>query len=134
MADLVAIRTALTRLGFTAKAANMITNNQCMESLDEFALLTDDEVINLCKVVRRPGGATPNPASGVVGQPTVIRNEGLVVSLRAENNLKLACYFMKYSKRTLRTILANMITLDSVRACKDYKLWEKDHKDVETRS
>ena len=129
MADPVAIRATMVRIRFTANAVNVMTEDPGMDLLAEFALLTDDEVINLCKVFRQPGGTVPNPAAGAEGQPDVIRNEGLTVSLRAENNLKLACYYLRYLKRT-RTLSPNLITLVNVRACKDYKLWEKDHKDV----
>jgi hypothetical protein len=56
MANQAAIRTALTWLGFSNQAATFITDAQELNDLDEYALLTDDEVENLCKVIRKPGG------------------------------------------------------------------------------
>ena len=66
---LPAIRTALTRIGFTQQAADFITDAQDMNSLDEFKLMTNKEVESLCKVVQRPGGTIPNPQAGDPGQP-----------------------------------------------------------------
>jgi hypothetical protein len=82
-----------------------------------------DEITNLCKVIRRPSGqiANPDPA-----QQGIIPNPGIMVSLRAEHNTKLARYMLMH-----RTICIARprnhadITLDAVRAfakmC-DYKL------------
>ena len=50
MADVVALRAALTRLGFSAKGAGFITDNQGLDTLDEFKVLTIDEIEGLCKV------------------------------------------------------------------------------------
>ena len=44
MADVVALHAALTRLGFSAKAAGFITNDQGLEALDELKVLTNDEI------------------------------------------------------------------------------------------
>ena len=64
MSDVVALRAALTRLGFSAKAAGFITNDQGLDTLDELKVLTNDEIEILCKVVPRPGGTVPNPNAG----------------------------------------------------------------------
>ena len=56
MADVVALRAALTRLGFSDKAAGFITNDQGLDTLDELKVITNDEIESLCKVVMRPGG------------------------------------------------------------------------------
>jgi hypothetical protein len=58
-ANQAAIRSALTRLGFSNQAATFINEAQEMDALNEFALLTDDEVENMCKVIRNPGGTCP---------------------------------------------------------------------------
>jgi hypothetical protein len=95
-----------------------------MDDLDEFALLTDDEVENMCKVVRKPGGTIENLNADVAGQPPAIPNPGIAVTLHAENNLKLACYFLWYKKRTSRMVTPADITLESVRGYHEYKKWE----------
>ena len=90
MADVVALRVALTRLGFSAKAAGFITNDQGLYTLDELKVITNDKIKSLCKVVRRPGGTVSNPNSGDPGQPDTLSNPGEQVLLQAELNLKLA--------------------------------------------
>ena len=114
-----------------------------MNSLAKFAVLTDDKVENLCKVVRRPGGMMQNPnaamppgadaaaAAAAAAQPAQIPNPGLAVMLHAENNLKLACYFLRYKEHTSRVVTADMITLASVWELRPYREWEENHKDVE---
>ena len=131
MAEAVAIRAALQRMGCTQAAALLLTDNQEMDELAEFALLKDDEVENLCKVIRRPGGTMPNPNAAVDGQPAQIPNPGSAVSLRAENNLKLMCYFLRYKDRTSRGVVAGDVTLANVRALRDHKEWEENHTDVD---
>ena len=83
---------ALTRLGFSAKAAGFITDDQGLDTLDELKVLTNDEIESLCKVVWHPGGIVPNPNAGDPGQPATLSNPGEKVPLRAELKLKLACY------------------------------------------
>ena len=57
-----ALHTALSHIGFTNAAAVFITDQQGLDSLDEFHPLKDEEVENLIKVTCRPGGTIPNPA------------------------------------------------------------------------
>lgn len=130
MAAAVALCAALIRMGFTANAATCITEEQGQDSLAELTLLTDSEIENLCKVVRRPGGLMANPNAGD-GAPANIPNPGISVSLRAENNLKLACYFLRYKVRTSRGVVATEITLANVRALRNHKEWEAAHEDVD---
>ena len=47
MADVVALRAALTRLGFPAKADVFITNDEGLDTLDELKVLTNDEIESL---------------------------------------------------------------------------------------
>ena len=51
-------------------------------------------------------------------------------SLRAEANLKLAVYYLKYLERTSRQADASNITLANVRSYRAHKQWELEHKDV----
>ena len=76
MADVVALCAALTRLGFSAKAAGFITDDQGLDTLDERKVLTNDEIESICKVVWRPGGTVPNPNVGDPGQPATLSNPG----------------------------------------------------------
>jgi len=107
---------ALCRLGFSAQAASDIIGEQGIDTLEELRVLDDKEVESLCKVVRKPGGTSTMT--------------GTVVSLRAEANLKMAVYYLKYLERTSRPADTNNITLKSVRALRTHKQWEAEHKDV----
>ena len=89
----VAMRAAYVRLGFTQEAALLITDDQGLIELEEIRLMTDPEVVNLCKVLRRPGGTMMVPnAAGVNVQ---VPNPGNKVSLLAENNLKMECFLLE---------------------------------------
>ena len=115
----VAMRSALERLGFTAQAASAITDAQGIDSLDELRVLDDSKVENLCKVVRHPGGVDAGRRA----------DNGHQVSLRAENNLKLACFYVRHQHRVSRVPQATGITLESVRALRQLKENEKAHEE-----
>ena len=89
MADFVALRADLARLGLSAKSDGFITDDQGLETLDGLKVLTNDEIERLCKVVRRPGGTVPNPNAGDPGQTATLSNPGEQVPLLAELKLKL---------------------------------------------
>ena len=130
MADPAAIRGALDRIGFSAVARNYIVNDQGIDAVEEFRILSDEEVENLCKNVRRPGGTIPNPNNGQ-GQPENIPNPGIPVSMRAESNLKLMCYYIRHKDRTSRSAYIPGITSASIRALRHLRDEEKAHKDPE---
>ena len=98
----------------------MITDAQGIDWMEKLDILTDGEIENMCKVTRRPG---------VINYITNVANLWLQVSLRSENNLKLASFFLKHKIRTGRVVLPNYIALDSVRLLRDLKESEKEHKD-----
>ena len=127
-ANLASLRAALVRMGTTAEVANEITVTQGIDTIDELCILTDDEVETLCRAIRRPGGLIPNPAFNAAGGaaaalaagiPAQITNTGHVISARAENNIKLAAYFLRFKERTSRTPDAASITLANVRSLLD---------------
>lgn len=132
MAALNALRTALNRMGLSVEAANYLYDEQAMNTLNEFKILTDNEVTSLVKVVRRPGGMKANPDHPTVaGAPREITNVGLPIPLPAENNLKLMCYYLRYQERTSRVIDEAAVILVNVRALTNHKKWEEDHTDVD---
>ena len=67
--------------------------------------LDDKDIRSLCDVIRSPGGSVANPAylqvGGIypVGVNAHICNNGTLVALVAENNLKLAVFYLKYMNR-----------------------------------
>ena len=96
----------------------MITDAQGIDCMGEIKNITYGKIENLCNVIRRPGGINPI---------TNIANLGLQVSLRSENNLKLAIFFLKHNIRTVRVAVATDITLDNVQILCDLKKSEKEH-------
>ena len=87
-----------------------------MKELDN---ITDGGIKNLCKAIRRPCGI--NPIKNVA-------NLGIQFSLRSENNLNLARFFLKHKVRTGRVVVATDINLDNVHLLRELKESEKEHK------
>ncbi|KAL3934951.1 MAG: hypothetical protein SGARI_003168 [Bacillariaceae sp.] len=123
-----AIRTALGRLGMSPEAAQAVTE-QGMDDIDEFRIMDDNQVETLCKRLSRPGGTTANPDAGAPGQPARIPNPGFAVSMRTEENLKLACFYIRMRDRVSRPVTAADIDLATVRAMTEQRKLEKDHED-----
>jgi len=120
-----AIRTVFTRLGFSVPAAQSIVDDQQINSLDEIRILRDSEVENLCKVIRCPGGTLPAADPDAPAVP----NPGINVSLRAENNLKLAAFcWLRHQVRVSREVTPADITLDSVRSIIELRDAEEGYK------
>ena len=116
----VAMRSAFQRLGFTVEAATRITDTQGIDSVEELLLLTDHDVENLCKALKRPGGTIQVAGAN---QP----DPGVQVSLRAETNMKLACYFLRHRVRISRVSHAADITIANTRSVREMKLTEENH-------
>jgi hypothetical protein len=112
----------LERMGFTPEAAQLVTGDQGIDSVDELRNLDDDKASNLCRVLRRPGGTN---AAGAA-------DPGTKVSARAEDNLKLAIYYVKHQDRVSRTVNIGDITLTNVRKLIKQRDTEKNHTDPDT--
>jgi len=134
-ANLAALRQMLVRLGCTNPAAQYITDvgRGGMDTIEAFESLTDEQVEDLVKSVRRPGGTIANPNANVAGQPPEITNPGIPISLKAQVNIQLLCKHLRYKTNVGRTVGADpaSITLEIVRRLEDYKKWEKTHEDPE---
>ncbi len=90
---MAAVCTALQHLGFTADAAQAITINQGIDSLDGLRELTDTEVENLCKVIRKPSGIVLSNTNS----PNFAPNQGQQVFFRAEIISKLTCFYIHHT-------------------------------------
>ena len=112
----VSLRSAYGRIGFSAEATLVITDTQGIDNMEELDILTDGEIKNLCKVIRRPGGINP-----IIN----IANFGIKVSLRAKNNLKVTRLFLKHKLMTGRVAVATDITLENMRLLRELKDSEK---------
>jgi hypothetical protein len=123
-----AVRTALVRIRFVEAAALALTEEQGLDSLDEIRILSDDDIANLCKLLRRPGGVVQGVLNAA-GNP--VPNPGIQVSARAETNLKLATFFLRHKIRTGRTVAPADVTLASIRALRELREYEETYKPSE---
>jgi hypothetical protein len=129
MAAIAAMRGVFTRIGFTFEAASLLVGDQGINELKEIRRLTDSEAEDLCKVLRRPGGAIANtPAAIAAGAAATRSNPGTQVSVVAQNNLKLLCYFLKHHVRVSRDLVPGDITPIGIRGLEDLRLSEEKHK------
>ena len=116
----VALQSAYGSIGFPTEAELVITDTKGLDRIKKLEIITDGEIENMCKIIRRPGGINPI---------TNVANLGLKVSLRAKNKLKLSRFFLKHKTRTVRVSVPTDIMLDSVRILPDIKDSEKEHTD-----
>jgi len=124
-ADAAAMRQVFTRLGFTQEAATSIVDVQGIDSLEELRILSDSDVENLCKVVRRPGGT-------LIAGGEEVPNRGISVSLRAENNAKLAAFWLRHRERISRPTAHADVQLPAVRLMIPIRESEKAYEPDET--
>ena len=128
-AGLNALRQMYNRLGFDNPGPVHIVTDQGINTLDELENLDDAGVKSLCQALRKPGGTVPNPNAGAAGAPATVPNPGYNVSIKAEENLKLAAYYLRHQKRVSRDVTIALITPLLVRKFKDLKKAEEEHKD-----
>lgn len=122
MADRVAIRAMLKRIGFSTAAATEIIGEQGIDSVSELGILDNEQSENLCKVLRRPGKAAARGSA----------DSRLEVLARAEENLKLAVYYMKHQDRVSRLVHPANIMLTSIRSLVKQRDCKKNHRDPDT--
>jgi hypothetical protein len=96
-------------LGFSEATATYLTGTCGIDSLDEIAYLDGiEDVDTMIKGVTNPGG-TVMTGSGATRATS--RNNGIPVSTRAVDNLKLFVYYLKHTERVQRQPIANAINL-----------------------
>ena len=137
--NLAALRAVLVRKGTTTEVVNEVTATPGIDTIEELRILTDDEVETLCRAIHHPG-VMPNPAFNATGGvaaalaagiPAQVTNTGHMILARAENNIKLAAYFLRFKEHTSWAPDAAIITLGNVHSLLDHKKWEETHDDVD---
>jgi hypothetical protein len=122
MSSVATIRTMLERLVFSAAAATYLTGTCGINSLDEIAYLDGiDDVDKTIKGVTNPGGMVTT-GKGITAFTS--RNNGIPVSIRALDKLKLCVYYLKHMERVQRQPVANTINLVLVRSYHDQQCHE----------
>ena len=127
---MAALRQVFVRLGFSQDAARSIVEDQGIDSLDEINFLCDKQIKLLCYVVRRPGGTVANPNAEAGG---TVNNPGVQVSVRAENNMKLAAYYIRHRRhRISRSVEPPDVTLENCRTMINLRDYEVNNPSPET--
>lgn len=141
MSQAIVMRTMFARLRFTNAEATEMVDNQGIDSLDEFKILTDDECSRLCKVIQQPGGyvanrdylalPTANRAATVADRniSQYITNHGISILQVDKNSMKLGAYFIQHQDRISRTCVIDTLTLAAVHGMKDLKDSEDNYTD-----
>ena len=84
------LRAMYTRIGITNEGDTSIIDVQGIDLVRELGYLNNEDVMNLCKSIRHPGGHLPNPAFVIGGvMNATIPYTGIVVFHRAETNMQL---------------------------------------------
>jgi hypothetical protein len=112
----------LERLGFSEAAATYLIGTCGIDSLGEITYLNGSEDVDtMIKGVNSPGG------TAITGEGTsrvTSRNNGIPVSIRAVDKLKLCVYYLKHMERVQRQPFPNAINLVLVRSYRDQQRHE----------
>jgi hypothetical protein len=100
---------------------------QGLSTIADFHALTETDIEDVCRIIRRPGGTIPNPAfaqrgRGAQGQPPTVPNPGLQIGHLQEKRLKMVRYFMFHLQRVQRDFdpaVAAMQKLQKIYLLKD---------------
>lgn len=115
----------LMRLGFVEDTAYAVYDQGYID-LKELKILTEDEVSDLCKIIRKPGGQiTTGEGAAAVTNP----DPGEKVLLVTEGNLKLACYYLRHRfDRIQRPPTRINVTMTNVRKLRELFKFDKSYK------
>jgi hypothetical protein len=120
------LRAAHVHAGFTIWSDDNVVDTQGADSVRELGRLNNDDVINLCKTIRRPGGHLPNPAfvAGGAMNP-VIPHIGIMVSQSAKTNMQLASHTVRHHNRISQAANVPAMNLTSIRRLCELKIEEE---------
>lgn len=97
------------------QATRQALNAQGLQAFDDLENLTDNDVKDICKNVRQPGGTIPNPVAIAnpdnAAIPAAIPNRGVNMSFLAEKRLRQLRYYIYHMHRIQRTFVPNQATL-----------------------
>jgi hypothetical protein len=104
---------------------------QGLSTVDDFIALSEDDIEDVCKIVRRPGGMIPNPAfgqgAGRGAQPPLLPNPGLPIGHLHEKRLKMLRFFIYHLQRIQREFDPAIATMELLQEI--YLLKEVDDED-----
>jgi hypothetical protein len=109
---------------------------QGLTTVNDVTSLSEDDIEDVCKIVRRPGGTIPNPAFGQGArrgaQPPTLPNPGLPIGHLHEKRLKMLRYFVFHLQRVQRDFDPAVATMDILQDV--YRLEEVDEEDQKNPS
>jgi hypothetical protein len=89
---------------------------QGLSTINAFNSLSEDDIEDVCKIVRRPGGTIPNPAfgqgAGRGAQPPMLPNPVLQIGHLHEKRLKMLRYFVYHLHRIQRDFDPAVATME----------------------
>ena len=105
------MRAVFEDLGCSAHIAKAMVEDQGIDTLDDLCFLKDGDVETLCKNVKCSGGAAGGNNKGA--------NLGHLVSQKAEMNIKLAAYYLRYSEKISRVCQPTDLKVQAIHTIRD---------------
>ena len=105
------MRAVFADLGCIACAAKAMVEGQGIETLDDLCFLMDGDVETLCKTVKCPGGAAGGNSRGA--------NFRHLVNQKAEMNIRLAAYYLRYSEKISQARQPTDLTVQAIHTIRD---------------
>ena len=111
-ANAAAVRNCMesTLLITDADLRNNFTNVQGFDSFDVGRQMSTDDLTNMCRSIRKPGGTIQNPNQGA-GQPARIPNPGIAIGFIHERRLQMMHEEIKCCAKVQRPFDSNASTL-----------------------
>jgi hypothetical protein len=106
---------------------------QGLGTVHDFTSLSEVDIEDICKIIRRPGSTVPNPAFGRGGRnappvPEHLPNPGLQIGHLHEKRLKMLRYYIFHLQRIQREFDPNVATMVILQEI--YLLKEVDDEDL----
>jgi len=113
-----ALRAAFARIGFSAEAARALYDDQGINSLQAVERMNEDEVQELVKSLRNPGGQ-------ILVNGAMVNNPGVLVAQMAIHNMKLLIYWTKHQTRISRPKIPANVQIEALDALADLRKQDK---------
>jgi hypothetical protein len=125
------MRALFCRLGLSVSAAHFVVNDQSIDELMILKRLSDDEIESLCRICRKLGGQTINPAhAAVLTLNANIVNPGISVAALHQENIKLAAFYVRLMANVSRKCEFANVTLVNIETARNYKVEIEAHENL----
>ena len=112
-------------LKFKPAAAKALIEDQDVNSMGTLREMSEDQITNLCKIIRRPGGSVQQPLAGIgrnANRTQQVAAYGAPIAMIHEENLKLARFYLKFKEMTSRTVEPEEVTVEAINEFRDFKI------------